>query len=64
MNQTRGAKKIIKKRKTKKYVSFVLNKSVKVMQGTVFVFGMINVISEQMFIVSYILQNEKSQKSY
>lgn len=59
MNQTRSAKKIIKKRKTKKYVSFVIKKSVKVMQRTVFGFNMINVISGHMFIAFYLLQNKK-----
>ena len=44
MNQA-SVKKIIKKRKMKKHVSFVMKKSVKVMQGTAFNFSMINVIS-------------------
>ena len=34
------------------------------MLGAVFSFNVINVISGQMFIVSYILQNKKSQKRY
>ena len=39
-----------------------MKKSMKVMQRTDFGFNVINVFSRQMFIVSYILQNEKSQK--
>ena len=46
MNQTRSVMKIIKKRKTEKYVSSVIEKSVKVMQRTVFGFSVINAISD------------------
>ena len=48
----------------KNYVSFVMKKSVKLMQRTVFGFSVINVISGQTFIIFYILQNKKSQKRY
>ena len=46
----------------KKYVSFVMKKNVKIMQRTVFGFNVINVISGEMFIASYILRNKQSQK--
>ena len=46
----------------KKYVSFVMKKNVKIMQRTVFGFSVINVISGEMFIASYILRNKQSQK--
>ena len=46
----------------KKYVSFVMKKNVKIMQRTAFGFNVINVISGEMFIASYILRNKQSQK--
>ena len=56
MNQTRSVKKIIKKRKTKKYVSSVIEKSVKVMQRTVFGFNEIMQFLTHVYFILHIAE--------